>query len=285
MLLALGFVGIYVVLVGAASFATKLISRDLDPFQLDAAMRIGGVVLAVAALVAAHGLTVPGPLPALAGLGIGVLAGAGALFYCLSLTSLPVWLVASLANAYILVTVVLGVVVLGEPVTVLKVVGVALTLAGMVLLSYHSHGGRKGVGRRAFLRSLAFLLPYIALIGTSAFLEKPALSHLDPLQLNALTAIGMVAVGVAAALIRDRGLPLRRPGWLGAGIGATIALANIFYYLGLAHLAVSVAATIANSYILVTVLLSVLVLHDSITKEKVAGMAVILLGVTLLALH
>jgi drug/metabolite transporter (DMT)-like permease len=72
---------------------------------------------------------------------------------------------------------------------------------------------------------------------------------------------------------------------LGAlGVGAMVGVASVCYFLGLRSLPVSVAAATSNSYIVITVLLSTLVLHQPLTKAR--GEAIILTvgGVTLLAL-
>ena len=52
------------------------------------------------------------------------------------LNYLPVSLVVTLSNLYIVVTIVLGIVVLHEPVTVLKIAGLACIVAGVVLLGH-----------------------------------------------------------------------------------------------------------------------------------------------------
>lgn len=87
---ALGSVALYVVLIGLASFAEKPVSRHLNAFQFTAALRAGGMLLAVSALVAVHGLTLPSPLAALAGFGIGLISGTGSAFYCYAIGRLPV---------------------------------------------------------------------------------------------------------------------------------------------------------------------------------------------------
>ncbi len=277
--LALGFVALYVVLVGVATFGDKTVSRHLDAFQFTAALRSGGMLLAIAALLV-DGFHLPSPLAALTGLGIGLLSGIATVFYCYAIGRLPVWLVTCFANAYIVVTVLLGVVILHEPLTILKIAGIALTLAGLGLLSYHSQKGKKS----SFHVSLPLILigGYIVLIGVATFLEKPALQHLDPFQLNALDAIGMAAVGIVTALIFDHSLSRQPWSLAGMGLGAMMALGAIFYYLGLNKLPISVAAPIANTYVLIPLALSIVFRDQSITRFKIAGIAATLLGVTLL---
>lgn len=282
MLLALGFVGLYVVLVGVASFVEKPVTGHLDAFQFTAALRTGGMILAVATLLAAHGLTLPGLPSTLAGLGIGLISGIGSLLYCYAIGRLPVWLVTCLANAYIIVTVILGVIVLHDPLTPLKIVGLVLTVAGMFLLSYRQ--GSAGTRGRKEKLSLLAIAGYVLLVGMSTFLEKPALRYLDALQLNALAAVGMALVGMAALLVFDRHLPRTPWAFPATGIGMMMALGAIFYYLGLNRLPISVVAPIANTYVLIPLVLSVLFRHQTITWTNAAGILATLLGVTLLAM-
>lgn len=282
MMLALGLVGLYVLLVGLASFGEKPVAGHLDAFQFTAALRSGGLLLAVPAELAAHGLSLPSPLAALAGLGIGLISGTGAVFYCYAITRLPVWLVTSFANAYVVVTVLLGVIILHEPLGVIKVAGLVLTLGGLLLLAYHPHRGKQAGWYPGL--SLVLIGAYVVVVGVATFLEKPALQHLDALQLNALSTVGTASVGIAAVLAFDHSLP--RQAWTlpGTGAGAMMGLGSIFYYLGLQHLPVSVAAPLSNTYVLIPLLLSILFLHASITPFKITGILATLLGVTLLVI-
>lgn len=82
MALSLGYVAVYVVLVGVASVIEKPVGRGFGAFQLNALIRAGGLAAAVAALLLAHGFVLPSVPYILAGLGIGLLlTGAGSLLY------------------------------------------------------------------------------------------------------------------------------------------------------------------------------------------------------------
>jgi hypothetical protein len=78
--LSFGYVAVYAVLVGVASFIESPVGHGLGAFQLNALIRTGSLAAAVIALVAVHGLSLPAGGPALAGLGIGLLTGVGSLF-------------------------------------------------------------------------------------------------------------------------------------------------------------------------------------------------------------
>ncbi len=301
-------------LVGVASFIESPAGRGFDALQLNALIRIGSAVLAIAALLAVHGFSLPAPLSLAAGLGIGLLAGAGSICYCFALNYLPVSLVVSVANLSIVVTIALGVAILHESVAPLKIVALVLTVAGALALSRApprqgakaseittsskrgqvppeaATPGKHGVQLATTASSPEHRLPgfallalYLALVGVATFLEKPALRRLDVTQMNGLEAIGMLVVA-AAALAAVREFP--KPGRHMAesiGVGTMIGLGSIFYFLGLTRLPVSIAVGAANGYVVITVLLAVLVGHAALTWSKRLAIALTVAGVTLFA--
>jgi drug/metabolite transporter (DMT)-like permease len=289
MIVSLGYVAVYVVLVGVASFIERPVGRGFGAFQLNALIRLGSLAAGAAALFTVHGITLPVGPSLLAGLGIGLITGVGSICYCLSLDYLPVSLVVTFANLYIVITILLGVFVLGEPVTALKIAGLAGTLAGVLVLAHpparygvnlETSSGTKALPVRAFV----IMGTYIVLSGVGAFLEKPALRGLDATQLNGLQAIAMTAVASIALAIEGPRLTMTKRTLGGIGVGAMIGVASVFYFLGLRDLSVSVAAASSNAYIVVTVLLSTIVLRQPLTRSRGGAMALTLLGVTLLAL-
>jgi drug/metabolite transporter (DMT)-like permease len=283
-LLALGFIGANVVLVGLASFLEQPLAQKLDAFQLGAALRLGALIVAVAALLAGRGPAIQDLESGLAGIGIGLILGAGSAFYCLALSRLAPWLAASVSNGYVAVTILLGIVLLGEDLTWFVSAGLALTFAGVVALSWRKPAEAGSHGLRRSLAAIWPLGPYILLVGVGAFLEKPTLRGLTALQLNSLTALGMAIVALAAVGARDRRFPTG-PAALGAGgVGILLGLGALGYYLGLVRLPVSVAATLSNTSVLVTVALAVVVRHQAITPRQVAGAAATLAGVSLLTI-
>ena len=75
--LSLGYVAVYVLLAGVASFIEKPAGRGFGAFQLNALIRAGSLAAAAVALLFAHGLALPAAGYLLAGLGIGLITGAG----------------------------------------------------------------------------------------------------------------------------------------------------------------------------------------------------------------
>src|SRR6266567_4116920 len=257
--LSLGYVAVYVLLVGVASFIEKPAGRGFGAFQLNALIRAGSLAAAAVALVFAHGLAFPATSYLLAGLGIGLITGAGSMLYCFGLNYLPVSLVVTLSNLYIVITIVLGIVVLQEPVTVLKIAGLACTMAGVLILGhsparYAAHPEASSASAPRQARGFVIMGIYIVMIGVGAFLENPALKGLTATQLNALMGIAMMAV------------------------------ASVFYFLGLRGLPVSVASAASNASVVVTVMLSAIFLHQPLGRARGAALALTLLGATHLAL-
>jgi len=286
---SLGYVAVYVLLVGVASFIEKPAGRGFGAFQLNALIRAGSLAAAAVALVFAHGHAFPATSYLLAGLGIGLITGAGSMLYCFGLNYLPVSLVVTLSNLYIVITIVLGILVLREPITVLKIAGLICTMAGVLLLGhsptrYAAHPGSSSASTPRQARGFVIMGIYIVMIGVGAFLEKPALRGLTATQLNALMGIAMTAVAGIALAVKGPRLPMTKRTLGGLGVGAMIGAASVFYFLGLRGLPVSVASAASNASVVVTVVLSAIFLHQPLGRARGAALALTLLGATLLAL-
>jgi drug/metabolite transporter (DMT)-like permease len=290
MMLPFGFIAAYTVLIAIASVVEVPIGRGLASVHLNLLIRLGSLAVAIVALVIVHGVTVPtGPL-VLAGLGIGVLTGVGSIIYCLTLIDLPLALVVVLSNLYIVITCLLGMTLLHEPVTALRIGGLVLTLGGVLLLAnppssrYAVHSATSIAKKAPPARAFLVMGGYVVIIGIGAFLEKPALRGLDATQLNGLMAIAMTAVALVAVGVEGPRMPMSRQSLGGLCVGAIVGVASVAYFLGLRSLPVSVAAAASNSYIVITVVLSTLLLRQPMTKARGGAIILTLGGVTLLAL-
>jgi drug/metabolite transporter (DMT)-like permease len=129
-----------------------------------------------------------------------------------------------------------------------------------------------------------FLAGYVVTIGVATFLLKYVSDDFSPYQINFLMALGMVLIGVPALLIGDGtlALPRQRLG-LAALVGLLMAAGSVLYVLALQKLPVGPASAIATSYVVIVVVLSWVVLHESITPAKVAGLVLTLAGVAVLS--
>jgi drug/metabolite transporter (DMT)-like permease len=130
------FVAGYIVLVGVASFLQKFTMKDLNPYQINFLMAIGMAVTAIPALLITQGsLTVPvKSLPL--GAPIGLLMALGSISYVLALSKMEVGTAAAISTSYIVLVVLLSRIFLGERLDWSKVTGIALTVAGVALLSF-----------------------------------------------------------------------------------------------------------------------------------------------------
>jgi drug/metabolite transporter (DMT)-like permease len=287
-LTALGYVGLYVLLIGVASFLESPIGSGFSPFQMNALIRVGSLAAALAAALAVDGVALP-PLPwVLAALGVGLIAGVGSICYCLSLDSMPVSLVVTLANLYLVITIALGAAVLHDPLTLFTIAGLMCMLAGMLILvhppgKYGVQSGASSDAKMPSLRSFAAMGLYILLVGAGSFLEKPILSAMDATQLNVLLSITMTAVAGVALAVMGPPLPRSRSSLVALALGAMIGVGSVFYFLGLGGLPVSVASALSNASMAVTVILSTIVLRQPLTAMRGGAMALMLGGVSLLA--
>jgi drug/metabolite transporter (DMT)-like permease len=289
-MMSFGFIAAYTVVIAVASVIEVPIARGFASVQLNLLIRLGSLAVATLALVIVHGVTVPTGPAALAGLGIGVLTGVGSIIYCLTLIDLPLSLVVVLSNLYVVITFALGIALLHEPVTAFKIGGLVLTLGGVLLLAsppssrYAVHSATSVAKKAPPGRAFLVMGGYVVIIGIGAFLEKPALRGLDATQLNGLMAIAMTAVALVPFAVEGPRMPMSMQSLGGLGVGAMVGAASVFYFLALRSLPVSVAAAASNSYIVITVLLSTLVLHQPITTARGGAIILTLGGVTLLAL-
>ena len=128
----------YVVLIGVATFLMKYAMKDLSPYQINFLMAIGMLVTGIPALLLADkSLAIPAkglPLGAL----LGLMMAVGSILYLLALNKLPAGLVAVIAISYVVIVIILSALILREGFDWAKVVGIALTLAGVSILTVRS---------------------------------------------------------------------------------------------------------------------------------------------------
>jgi len=130
------FLAGYIVTIGIATFLLKDVSDDFNPYQINLLMALGMVALGVPALLIAEGsLALPRPRLPLAAL-VGLLMAAGSIMYVLAITKLPVGLASAVATSYVVLVVLLSRLFLDEALSAPKLVGLALTVSGVALLSY-----------------------------------------------------------------------------------------------------------------------------------------------------
>lgn len=128
----------YVVLIGVATFLMKYAMNDLSPYQINFLMAIGMLVTGMPALlIADKSLKIPAK-GLLLGAGLGLMMAIGSILYLLALSKLPAGLVAVIAISYVAIVIVLSAIVLHEQLTALKILGIALTVIGVGILTLKS---------------------------------------------------------------------------------------------------------------------------------------------------
>lgn len=129
------FLATYILAVGIGSFLQKFVMNKVTPFQLEVITAIGMFCISVPALLLAQrSLTLPikqAPLSLL----VGLLFSVGSFVYVLAVSKLPVSIAAPVSVGYVVVAVALSAIFLKEPMTLMKGLGIILTVAGVAILS------------------------------------------------------------------------------------------------------------------------------------------------------
>ncbi len=128
----------YILLVGVATFLMKVSLKSLSPYQLNFLMGLGMLITGVPALLIAHRSF---KLPAKevpVGFLIGTMMALGSILFVLALNKLSVSVASVLAASYVAVAIILSWLVLKESFDSIKILGLLLTFAGALLLTYRS---------------------------------------------------------------------------------------------------------------------------------------------------
>ena len=185
-----------------------------------------------------------------------------------------------------IITVVLAIAVLGEPLTIAKIIGLGLALIATWLLV--STGTTKpsasASGRRTSLIQVGIATTSF---GTATFFHALGLKHgASPETL--LVAQAAVFMPVATIVAYRTNGNLRLPtGIFRYSLPASIVLifATLFLLCGLTLGPASVLVPIAQMGFIVAALLGIFVLREGVTVRKVTGLASALAALTVLATH
>jgi drug/metabolite transporter (DMT)-like permease len=170
-----------------------------------------------------------------------------------------------------------GVLVLSTTVSALSALGVLLVAAGIVLV--------RGLRAAGHLRDLALALAIGACIAGYTLIDKRGVAHGAPLAYLELV-FALTAAGYATGAWRARGARALRAAVNGSSLLAGVGYLGA-YGLTLAALrlapAASVAAVRETSVVIAAVFLA-LTGREHITRERMAGSAVVLAGIVLISL-
>ena len=221
---------------------------------------------------------------ALWGAAAGVCAVVGYYNFAHSLKSGSVSTNATIFRLSFAVTVALAALVLGEPLTTLKLAGLALVVVAVWLLLAAPSAGTGGA-RRESRSSLARVLVATVAVGILSFTYKMGLrAGATPIAL--VVTQGLVAVTLATGFTAyvDRRIRPSRAAWSHAPISAVLLVtAFIFMAKGLKSGQASVVMPVAQMGFVVTALLGFLLLHEPFTVRKGAGLAAALAALACLA--
>jgi drug/metabolite transporter (DMT)-like permease len=243
---------------------------------------LGAPILVVLALVLEHVTNLPlYPVLLLVGLsGINVVASVF-LYRAFEFGTLSV--VSPLASAYPTMIVVLAVLLLHEQLTSADAIGIALALAGVVLITRVTIGevSRAKDHRVGIVSAIAAFLGY----GIFYFGLKVVVGPVPPVTSAAIVRlVSLIPVAVLAA--RSGALRLPRPGLAAAAIGiATLdSLALVAYNVGLeTGQSLAVLGTVSGLFSAVTVTWAVLLLKERLSLVQWIGAAAIFAGIVTLA--
>jgi len=262
---------------GTSDFGGGLISRRLDP---SAAVLISQALALAGLLVLLPFLAVPVGPYLLTGAAAGVVATLSLAAFYRAMATAPMSLVAPITAAGTVIPVVAGM-IKGEQLTVVKLAGIAVTLAGIVLASGPEFGSGAAVRRQALGFAIAaavgFGLAYTLLsfaAGTSVY------GALLCQRIGGLVVLSPIVA--RTRILREVHLTARRVGAL-ALIGGCDITANGAYALAASRGDLSVAAVLASLYPVVTALLARGILAERLRFMQNIGVLAALAGVLLLS--
>jgi drug/metabolite transporter (DMT)-like permease len=132
------FVVGYILLVGVGTFLMKVSLKTLSPYQLNFLMGIGMMVTGIPALLIAHGTFKMPAKEMPVGFMIGSMMAIGSILYVLALNKLTASVASVLAATYVVVVIILSWLLLRESFDAIKILGIAFTFVGALLLTYRS---------------------------------------------------------------------------------------------------------------------------------------------------
>jgi drug/metabolite transporter (DMT)-like permease len=283
--------GIAYVVVSAAAFgAMAIFARYAYASGVDTttllALRFSIAALAMLAIVRLRGVAMPRG-PTLAGVvALGALGYGGQAFsFFTALTLAPAGIVALLLYLHPALVALLAAVLLHERLNATKLLALAVALVGTGLTVMPAVDPAAGSPRIAVVAGIGFAIAaavfYSFYIIAGTWLGRRA----PPLAMSATVIASAAVVFVVVALARGPQWPQTHAGWaaiVAIALVSTVA-AIAFYFAGLARIGPTRAATLSTVEPVVTVALAAIILGETIAPVQLAGGALILAAVVLLA--
>ena len=221
---------------------------------------------------------------ALWGAAAGVCAVVGYYNFASSLRSGSISTNATIFRLSFAVTVALAVLVLGEPLTRLKLAGLVLVVLAVWLLLATPRAESVGI-RRDNNSSRAQVLVATVVVGVLSFIYKVGLRQgATPISLVVTQAFVAITLATGFTAYLDRRIRPSRAAWRYAPVAAVLlVIAFIFLAKGLKNGEASVVVPVAQMGFVVTALLGFLLLREPFTARQGAGLAAALAALICLA--
>ncbi len=220
--------------------------------------------------------------------GIIAIATSDTLFH-MSLNVVGAGISAILDCLYAPLTVLLATVLLGERLSALQLVGMALVLSGV--LAAAQHDPPHGVTRRQLVLGAVWGVLAMVALALGIVIAKPVLNHSPVLWATAVRNLGCLGVMVPIALLSPRRreiLHVFKPSrsWRfslpGALLGSYLAL--ICWIAGMKYTKVGIAAILNQSSTIYVLVLASVFLREPFTRRKAIASVVAVIGIVLVTL-
>jgi drug/metabolite transporter (DMT)-like permease len=192
--------------------------------------------------------------------------------------------VSPISGASVVITVAMGLVILGESLTALQAFGVITTIIGIILVSFkikelrHLKAGHltKGVGY-----AIATMFLWGIFYGLVGILAK-SFGWFWPLFLS---TVGSMVILLAYAAIRgmDVSFPAKSSKLVAAWITVG-TLAFAFYSIGVNYGYISLVSPLESASPFVAIILAYALLKERLDKNQIVGMALIIIGIVSIAI-
>jgi drug/metabolite transporter (DMT)-like permease len=246
-------------------------------------MQATGTVLYAVALAALGRFPVLSSDQLPLGAALAALGLVGLLLFYKALALGPIAIVSPIGAAYVVVTVILVVVFLGERLETSQTIAIGVTMAGIVLTGTDGRSIAAALSRPKPGVWLA-ILAMIGFGGWAALMAFATRQH-DGLAMILMQRVISVPVTLAILIALRRPLPARLDARMIAIVLATgtfDTLANVFYVLGVQGGYAAIVATGSGVYPIIPALLAITVLGERLAWNQYVGVLVLLAGLVAL---
>ncbi len=192
----------------------------------------------------------------------------------------PIGLATPIIASYPIFTVILSFFLLDERLNLISYIGISATIIGIIIISIPEKLKLK-------LEKWVFLAIAVAVgYGITAYTGKIAVGQVGNATYIVILAFTQVfAVLVGKFFTKEKIPKLKIKHFIYPFIGITLFnIGNITYYVALEQGFASVIVPLSNTYVVVTVILSMIILKEKIRLSQIAGIILVIAGVVLINL-